>query len=337
MFKLGLRALSAAVLCVSSVQADSKKKCTALAMSGGGAKGAYEAGALWGLYYNAKDKSEYQYDVSTGVSAGAINTAALSIFAPGDEENMLEFLTTRWQGIDDSTIYKQWKPAGIITGLNKHSGIFDSQPLSDFLTKIFEEFEWKIKRKIVVSCVDVNSGSYVVFNEKTTDIVNAVVSSASIPFIFPNVQFNASSVVCMDGGTVWNTNLVSAVERCREQVDDDSQITLDIVLCGSSKLAHWEDKNNAYANWLRFGDIKSYYDDMADILEFKQAYPQVNYRHLVAPSEPLKGGLSLLNFDNETNTYPMQMLGRLDGENAQKSGEGFYFAKLEEWAHSRAL
>jgi len=35
----------------------------------------------------------------------------------------------------------------------------------------------------------------------------------------------------MDGGTVWNTNLVSAVERCREIVDDDSQITLDVIVC----------------------------------------------------------------------------------------------------------
>ena len=35
----------------------------------------------------------------------------------------------------------------------------------------------------------------------------------------------------MDGGTVWNTNLVSAVERCREIVEDDSQITLDVIVC----------------------------------------------------------------------------------------------------------
>ena len=28
----------------------SKKSCNALAMAGGGAKGAFEAGALWGMY-----------------------------------------------------------------------------------------------------------------------------------------------------------------------------------------------------------------------------------------------------------------------------------------------
>ena len=33
------------------------KKCIALAMSGGGVKGAYEAGALYGMVHEAEDKS----------------------------------------------------------------------------------------------------------------------------------------------------------------------------------------------------------------------------------------------------------------------------------------
>lgn len=70
-------------------------------MSGGGAKGSYEAGALWGLYYTDTDKSKYEYDVVTGVSAGAINTAAVSLFAPGDEVNMLNFLSEQWQTLTE--------------------------------------------------------------------------------------------------------------------------------------------------------------------------------------------------------------------------------------------
>ena len=33
----------------------------------------------------------------------------------------------------------------------------------------------------------------------------------------------------------------------------------------------------------------------------------------------------------------MQMLGRLDGENAVKSGEGFYFKAMDEWRDSPEL
>ena len=36
-------------------------------------------------------------------------------------------------------------------------------------------------------------------------------------------------------------------------------------------------------------------------------------------------------------TYPMQMLGRLDGENAIKTGEGFYFKAMDEWRDSPEL
>ena len=72
-----------------------------------------------------------------------------------------------------------------------------------------------------MSCVDASTGNYITFNETQQDLVKAVVSSASIAFVFPD-QVWSDGVVCVDGGTGWQLNLVSAAERCREQVDDDS-------------------------------------------------------------------------------------------------------------------
>jgi hypothetical protein len=40
----------------------------------------------------------------------------------------------------------------------------------------------------------------------------------------------------MDGGTVWNTNLASAVERCRELVTNDEDIIMDVITCSNSKI-----------------------------------------------------------------------------------------------------
>lgn len=74
---------------------------------------------------------------------------------------------------------------------------------------------------MTASCVDVNTGNYHLMNETSDNIVKVVVSSASIPFAFPTQEW-PDGVVCMDGGTTWNLNLVSAIERCREIVDDDS-------------------------------------------------------------------------------------------------------------------
>ena len=55
--------------------------CRALAMSGGGSKGSFEAGVLYGMYHGLENVGEsFDYDVVTGVSAGAINTIGLSVY-----------------------------------------------------------------------------------------------------------------------------------------------------------------------------------------------------------------------------------------------------------------
>lgn len=80
-----------------STKADNGKRCLALTMSGGGTKGAFESGALWGMYHALQDKSDFEYDVVTGVSAGSINTMAVSVFPKGEEAAMIEELSQRWQ------------------------------------------------------------------------------------------------------------------------------------------------------------------------------------------------------------------------------------------------
>ena len=55
--------------------------CRALVLSGGGTNGAWDAGILWGLVNNG-NPTDFAYDVTTGVSTGAINTASIAGFAP---------------------------------------------------------------------------------------------------------------------------------------------------------------------------------------------------------------------------------------------------------------
>ena len=310
----------------------SKDVCYALALSGGGSKGSYEAGVLWGLYYNAKDKTKYQYDVVTGVSAGAINTGAITMFAPGDEENMLQFLSDAWQHISNDQVFKQWYPLGPVTGINSKSGILDNSPLFDYLTKTLGQYDLDFKRKLTFSCVDASSGNYITFHEDTKQPVKAIVSSASIPFVFPSQIWPDEGYVCMDGASAWNTNLVSAIKRCREEVDDDSKIVLDIINCDSSTLDKIDNTTNTYSNYYRFKDIKNYANNLNDIHEFQRAYPKVNFRHYIQPSKALKGnGPNMINFDNSTCTYSMQMQGREDGAMAANQADGFYQEKFQAW------
>ncbi len=80
-------------------------------MSGGGIKGAYEAGVLYGMY-NAEqnDKSKFAYDFVSGVSAGSINAGALAMFEKGNEGNAFGILSDTWANAKSENIYKNWWP-----------------------------------------------------------------------------------------------------------------------------------------------------------------------------------------------------------------------------------
>ena len=58
--------------------------CYAIALSGGGSWGAYEAGVLWGLTHYG-DPTNYEYDVITGVSVGSMNAGFMSVWPKGTE------------------------------------------------------------------------------------------------------------------------------------------------------------------------------------------------------------------------------------------------------------
>ena len=127
---------------------------------------------------------------------------------------MADWLETTWLSLTSNQIYKEW-PLGIIDGLFNQAGVFDTSPLLNLVTRLLKE-KGSFKREVIVSTVDVNTGKYVQFDSKTlpfSDYPTAVVSSASIPFIFPHQNFKG--YVLMDGSTAWNTNLINAVDTCK--------------------------------------------------------------------------------------------------------------------------
>lgn len=141
------------------------------------------------------------------------------------------------------------------------SSVFDSDPLYKTITDVYALKGSELKRRFVVTCVDVNTGNVVAFNETAPDVPMAAVSSSSIPSVFqtriwPDYD---GGVVCMDGGTVWNINVASAVQRCREVVDDDKDIILDVIDCfPKATLNPWEDRDSALANKNRWTEVKHF-------------------------------------------------------------------------------
>lgn len=83
-----MRTLFCSIFVVLLLTASSKAAqdhCYALALEGGGDKGAYQAGALSEILRHHGDES-VQYDVISGIGVGAINGAHLASFEKGQED-----------------------------------------------------------------------------------------------------------------------------------------------------------------------------------------------------------------------------------------------------------
>jgi len=98
----------------------------------------------------------------------------------------------------------------MVRGLTDKSGVFDISPAYNLVDNVIKQLG-SVKRKFGVSTVDVNTGTYIVWNETMArdQQYRAFMSSALIPGVFESAKWG--NYVLMDGGTVWNTNLVTAV------------------------------------------------------------------------------------------------------------------------------
>jgi predicted acylesterase/phospholipase RssA len=176
--------LKLSILFVSAVSC-LQDSCITATFSGGGSFGAYEAGSIWGVvngHLQQGHPEKSMYDSVVGISTGAFNSLGVSVFAKGDELNMVNWLSDLWHNLRTRDVYKNW-PIPIIE-LRWKTGVFDDSPLFNTINTIFSKV-FPIKRLWKIGSVDFNSGSFVTFNETEPDIVKAVISSGSIPLAFP--------------------------------------------------------------------------------------------------------------------------------------------------------
>lgn len=267
-------------------------------MEGGGDKGSYEVGALK-AFLEFMPKKEIKYDVVTGVSVGAINAVAMALHKKGDEAKCINWMEQLWLNMRADNIYSQW-PYGYPEGLLYREGLFDNSNGVRFFTEILKEFpDKKFHRKIEWNAVDINSAEIVRFNENEEwdSIPSKVIASASMPFAFPHMHIGENTYV--DGGSVWNVDYASGINRCLSDGFKEKDIIVDIILCTGVQDSG-EAGYNTIQNYLRMRDIQNYYNSMSDLDEVRRGYNNVNFRHLVVPEGPLPSGYIPLGFKRES-------------------------------------
>lgn len=249
-------ALSAAIVAAEQSDVVTKESCLALALNGGGAKGAYQAGAIYGWMHEG-NPDDFQWDVVTGISGGAINAGAMSVWAPEDGLAMSEWLSGQWNELRTHDVWNWW-PGGIIAGLTTKPSLVDDTALVNYLAGILGDFTEGVKRTSMIGTVDANTADYQrwyldeIPADKLLDLgPRAIVSSASLPGLFIPQQFEGA--VYVDGGTAMGLDAISAVEKCLSLVgNDETKVTLDIILL--DRFVHpttHEDDGDTLKNLLR--------------------------------------------------------------------------------------
>jgi NTE family protein len=163
-------------------------KKTALVLSGGGAKGAFQVGAE----KYARQVKGYHWDIIAGVSVGALNGAMLAM----EKYNRLLEV---WNTISDEQVYTGgFNLLSVIKLLFGARSFYGNQPLQRMLQQEFE-LE-RINADLRVGAVSLISGEYVEFRGDDPDLQRAVLASTVMPIIWEPIKVSDRYTEVVDGG-----------------------------------------------------------------------------------------------------------------------------------------
>ena len=175
-----------------------------LSFSGGGSFGAVEIGIIKKLM----ERRVINFDLYTGISAGALNAGFLSYY-----KNINEGIANAeniYKTINNRMVYKLL-PSTEVSLLN-------TEPLFNTLLKIIEKMPNEPVVHTLIGATNLYSGNLDVYSFEDNDDLNKVyllMSSSAIPGLFPPIRYNGNQYA--DGGTLSNELL--QVENSKEYIN----------------------------------------------------------------------------------------------------------------------
>ena len=163
-----------------------------LSFSGGGSFGAVEIGILKRI---AKMDGNKQYDLYTGISAGALNSGFLSYYR--DVNKGVIAAEKLYSSINNFLIFE----VAPFTGVS----VFNTEPLYKTLSLVIDKMPNKPVVHTLIGATNLFSGNLDVFTFEDNDDYNKVLlmmSSSAIPGIFPPITYKDN--LYADGGTLSN-------------------------------------------------------------------------------------------------------------------------------------
>jgi NTE family protein len=162
-----------------------------LSFSGGGSFGAVEIGII----KNLMERKVINFDLYTGISAGALNAGFLSYY-----KNINEGITKAeniYKTINNRMVYKLLPPTEV--------SVLNTEPLFNTLLKVIDKMPNEPVIHTLIGATNLYSGNLDVYSFEDNDDLNKVyllMSSSAIPGLFPPIRYNGNQYA--DGGTLSN-------------------------------------------------------------------------------------------------------------------------------------
>jgi len=160
---------------------------TALVLSGGGGKGAFQVGAEKYL----REELGYEWDIIAGVSVGALNGTMLAM----EKYTRLEAI---WKTICNNKVFSG--KFNILTFLRLYYGalsIYSNDPLASIVEKEVDPDQ--IVKELRIGTVSLNSGRYTVYGGDDPNIKRAVLASTVVPIVWPPQYVSSECQMMVDG------------------------------------------------------------------------------------------------------------------------------------------
>jgi NTE family protein len=187
----------------------------ALVLSGGGAKGSYQVGALKALC----ERGRYWTSVH-GISVGALNAAWFAMHKPEEQAKSFSGLQAIWDQVKTSNdIYKPWAPYFLKYIFSLWKGSLNTgAPLRKLVTK-FWDYD-KVKNSgvnLTVSCVSLTTARYHAIGQENENILEYILASSHLPVVFEPLSIDGE--LWVDGGIRHQIPILEAVKEDPDEID----------------------------------------------------------------------------------------------------------------------
>lgn len=170
----------------------------ALVLSGGGNKGAFEAGAV----YHLIQTQNYHFDIFSGTSVGALNAGYLAQGGNLREQgDGIETLKERWLSIRGNRDIFSFRLINIFKML-WGGALYQPVGLQEIIESLIIPERLKAGKPLLIPCVALEDGELFLADsrrdEDRNEMARFLLASASMPVYFPPVQIRGKHWV--DGG-----------------------------------------------------------------------------------------------------------------------------------------